>query len=327
MHAGSHKHQGSSRPAPALGSQSGAQSCARSRTGPWLTASRPARPRCTPPPGAPWSGESAQRNSVTRTRLALTASCVKHAALCAHGRRAAAASGGHAQSSQVRLRWAWVARAHLQGVICGQGERQTACEEHGEGVAVVVQEQAVVGQGAHAQTHLGSTLVRSSSMATTWQTPFNRRAGLRQSHGSSLCNLRAGRQNGANLGQVVQVLQGQVLAQPDAVRDVLAQQQAADQVVDVASLTCAASAPSPGHSLLMRGAGRASLCCACHVPASARSGGAAEPRHPAHQPWSAGYKHVLVGAGPARDVPACGRMANVLRPLSSRSLLSVYRLA
>lgn len=41
------------------------------------------------------------------------------------------------------------------GVVRGQRNREPSCEEHGEGVPVVVQEQGVVGQRAHAQTNLG----------------------------------------------------------------------------------------------------------------------------------------------------------------------------
>ena len=44
--------------------------------------------------------------------------------------------------------------ARLQGVVSGEGEGEAAREEDGEGVLVVVQEQAVVAQRAHAQPDL-----------------------------------------------------------------------------------------------------------------------------------------------------------------------------
>ena len=42
----------------------------------------------------------------------------------------------------------------LQGVVSRQRQRQAACEERGEGVAMVIQEQGIVGQRAHAQPNL-----------------------------------------------------------------------------------------------------------------------------------------------------------------------------
>lgn len=47
---------------------------------------------------------------------------------------------------------------HLQGVVRGQGDGQAAREEGGEGVAVVVEEQGVVGEGRHAQPDLGQVV-------------------------------------------------------------------------------------------------------------------------------------------------------------------------
>lgn len=83
--------------------------------------------------------------------------------------------------------------AHLKGVIGGQADGEAASKEGGEGVAVVVQEEGVVGEGGHAQ---------------------------------------------ANLGQVVEVLQGWGLAQIDAVGDVVAEEHGGHQVVHIPSLTC-----------------------------------------------------------------------------------------
>ena len=82
---------------------------------------------------------------------------------------------------------------YLEGVVRGQGQGEAAGKEDGEGVLVVVQEEGVVAEGAHAQP---------------------------------------------DLAQVVQVLQRQRLAQVDAVRDVLAQQQAAHQVIHIPGLAC-----------------------------------------------------------------------------------------
>ena len=72
---------------------------------------------------------------------------------------------------------------HLQGVVRRQGQGEATGEEDWEGVLVVVQEEGVVAERAHAQP---------------------------------------------DLREVEEVLQRQALAQVDAVRDVLAQQQRAD---------------------------------------------------------------------------------------------------
>ena len=71
---------------------------------------------------------------------------------------------------------------YLQGVVRREGQGEAAGEEDWEGVLVVVQEEGVVAEGAHAQP---------------------------------------------DLREVEEVLQRQALAQVDAVRDVLAQQQRA----------------------------------------------------------------------------------------------------
>ena len=50
----------------------------------------------------------------------------------------------------------------LQGVICAEAHVHAPGKEGGERVAMVVQEQAVVGQGAHAQPHLHSQTYRTN---------------------------------------------------------------------------------------------------------------------------------------------------------------------
>ena len=73
-------------------------------------------------------------------------------------------------------------RCHLQGVVRRQGQGEAAGKEDREGVLVIIQEEGVVAERAHAQP---------------------------------------------DLREVEEVLQRQALAQVDAVRDVLAQQQRA----------------------------------------------------------------------------------------------------
>lgn len=43
----------------------------------------------------------------------------------------------------------------LKRIVGTQTDIETAVEKHGEGVALIVQEQGVVGQGRHGDTHLG----------------------------------------------------------------------------------------------------------------------------------------------------------------------------
>lgn len=57
-------------------------------------------------------------------------------------------------SYTVLLNKGLLGEVNLQRVICAQAHIHASGKEGGEGVAVVVQEQAVVGQRAHAQTNL-----------------------------------------------------------------------------------------------------------------------------------------------------------------------------
>ena len=116
--------------------------------------------------------------------------------------------------SSVLICWLCCERPYLEGVVCGEGEGEAAGEEDGEGVLVVVQEQGVVAEGAHAQP---------------------------------------------DLAQVVQVLQRQRLAQIDAVRNVLAQQQAAHQVIHIPSLTCTNCQLTRKHAVVVHAKQRVAL--------------------------------------------------------------------
>lgn len=110
--------------------------------------------------------------------------------------------------------------AHLKGVIGGQADGETASKEGGEGVAVVVQEEGVVGEGGHAQ---------------------------------------------ANLGQVVEVLQGWGLAQIDAVGDVVAEEHGGHQVVHIPSLACSQHDISLHRLVFALSGARLKRCLLCLV--------------------------------------------------------------
>lgn len=99
----------------------------------------------------------------------------------------------------------------LKGVVCRQGQGQATSKEHWKGVLVVVQEEGVVAEGAHAQP---------------------------------------------NLRQVEQVLQRQRLAQIDAMRYVLAQQEGVHQMIHIPSLAC------KHHTALVKEAG-GKIACGC----------------------------------------------------------------
>mmetsp|Transcript_12255 Transcript_12255/g.51590 ORF Transcript_12255/g.51590 Transcript_12255/m.51590 type:complete len:756 (-) Transcript_12255:852-3119(-) len=97
--------------------------------------------------------------------------------------------GGHTVLLDERL----FGEVDLQRVVRAQRNEQPACQKGRQRVLVVIQEERVVGQGAHAQ---------------------------------------------ADLGEVEHVLQPRALAQIDAVRDVVGQQERGGQVVEVARLAC-----------------------------------------------------------------------------------------
>ena len=46
----------------------------------------------------------------------------------------------------------------LQGVVCGQGDREAPGQVLQEGVAVVAEEQAVVAERGHGDAHLGQVV-------------------------------------------------------------------------------------------------------------------------------------------------------------------------
>ncbi len=99
-----------------------------------------------------------------------------------------------AQGDQQYLSDEFEKEVDLKGVVCRQGQGQAAGKKHWKGVLMVVQEEGVVAEGAHAQP---------------------------------------------NLRQVEQVLQRQRLAQVDAMRYVLAQQEGIHQMIHIPSLACA----------------------------------------------------------------------------------------
>ena len=64
------------------------------------------------------------------------------------------AGGSDLCSYTVLLHQGLLSKVDLQGIICAQADIHSPGKEGGEGITVVVQEQAVVGQGAHTQPDL-----------------------------------------------------------------------------------------------------------------------------------------------------------------------------